>query len=305
MIVARHEGMLLVDKPIGMTSHEVVGWTRRLLGMRRVGHAGTLDPLASGLLPVLLGPATRLVRFMHGYPKCYVGLIRLGVETPTDDAEAAPPHIELPPLPPQDVLEAARRRLTGSYLQQPPAFSAKKIGGVPAHRLARRGFAPTLAPTLVTVHRLRLAARGPGRLAFAARVSSGTYLRSLARDLGRLVGTGAYLESLRRTGIGPLRVREALTPTDDLDGARAAVRIVPPESIPLPLPTIRLDRHACSLFGAGHPVGAPSVTAEPGAFARILAEDGRLMGVAELRAEGGVQPRVVLQAAGPASEAVR
>ncbi len=242
-------GLLLVDKPVGWTSHDVVAWARRGLATRRVGHGGTLDPLASGLLPLLVGPATRLVDTLHGWPKTYVGEVQLGLETPTGDFEGVDASaIAPPPLPPAAVLAAARRRLEGPQLQVPPAFSAKKIRGTPAHEIARHGGSVTLAAVPVTVHALRLAGRPGGRLAFAARVSSGTYIRTLARDLGRLCGTGGCLASLRRTAIGPLRVRGALRPRGPVERGSLRAALQPPEAVPLPLPTVRLDEAGADLF---------------------------------------------------------
>lgn len=281
-------GLVLVDKPAGWTSHDVVAWLRRSLGVRRIGHAGTLDPLATGLLPCLVGPATRLVRFLHLWPKSYVGVIALGEETPSGDAEQAR-GASAAATPPAAVLAAAVARLTGDYLQTPPAYSAKKLGGTPAHRLARRGFAPDLPPVPVTVHRLRVHPVDGGRLLFAARVSSGTYLRALARDLGRLVGTGAHLERLRRTGIGPLRVREARPPAGD----PTAIELLPLEAIPLPMPTVALSAEERTAFLAGRTL--PCAAEETGGgWRRIVDREGRLLGVAERVAGRRLQPRVVL-----------
>jgi len=291
-------GLLLIDKPPGRTSHDVVRWVRRELGLRRVGHAGTLDPLATGLLPCLVGPATRLLQHLHGWPKTYVGIVALGAESPTGDIEGldgTPPR-EVP-TPPEAAVLAAEERLRGTYLQQPPAFSAKKIGGVRAHQLARRGFEAPLAPARVTVHRLRLVRAAGGRIHFAAEVSSGTYLRSLARDLGRLLGTGAHLAALRRTGIGPLRVRQALRPAWDEGCPGLAGRLIGLEGIPLRLPTVLLDRDGSRLFSQGRLVPGP-----PGAVAgpvRALDVEGRLAGIAEVVAGGDLSPRTVLREAEP------
>ncbi len=288
-------GMILLDKPVGMTSHDAVDWLRRRLGVRRVGHAGTLDPLASGLLPLLVGPATRLVAMLHGWPKTYVGLIELGRETATGDLEGAAAAAPLAPLPPLAVLRALEEQLTGRRLQRPPVYSAKKIGGVPAHRLARRGRAPELPPRPVTVFRLRLTPRPPGRLAFAARVSSGTYLRSLARDIGRMVGVGGCLASLRRTGIGPLRVRAALAPRPELDGPAIRAALTPPELIPLPIPSVAVSAAGAALFVRGRTIdGSPVVVG----LVRVL-DGARLLGLGEVAGDGGLRPRVVLAAGMP------
>lgn len=290
-------GLLLVDKPTGMTSHDVVAWARRGLATRRVGHAGTLDPLASVLLPLLVGRATRLVSYLHGWPKTYVGVVQLGLEAETGDLEGADlSSFVPPPLPPAAVLEAARRRLTGPHLQTPPAYSAKKIRGTPAHAIARRGALPVLASVPVTVHALRLRPVDGGRVQFAARVSSGTYLRSLARDIGRLCGTGGCIAALRRTAVGPLRVR-GVTRAAIARPERGALRplLLPPESAPLPLPTITLDAPGCERFRGGRPVEVPDLAAA-GAL-RVLGPDGLLEGIGTADPEAGVvRPRVVLRA---------
>jgi len=300
-------GLLLVDKPSGVTSHDVVAWLRRRLGAQRVGHAGTLDPLASGLLPLLVGPATRLVAQLHAWPKCYVGLIALGRETETGDLEGLD-LADLPraPLPPPVVLRNIQQQMTGTILQRPPVFSAKKIGGMPAHRLARRGRAPELPPAPVTFHRLRLVARPPGLIAFAARVSTGAYLRALARDVGRLLGVGGCLARLRRTGVGPLRVAVAIPPAPDLPAEEILRRLAPPEDIPLPLDTVWLDPGGAVFFRQGRivpPAGNPG-PGGPSGLVRVLG-DGGLEGLGELAADGGLRPRVVLAPAPPAGTAAR
>jgi tRNA pseudouridine55 synthase len=285
-------GLLLVDKPVGMTSHDVVAWARRSLGIRRIGHAGTLDPFASGLLPCCVGRATRLMRFLQLWSKTYTGVIALGEETPTGDTETAT-GAPLAPLPPAATIEAARRRLTGTYAQVPPAFSAKKIGGIPAHRLARRGAAPTLSPVRVTVHRLRIERRPPGRLAFAARVSTGTYLRTIARDVGRICGTGGHLETLRRSSIGPMSVRQAVVPGPDADPDSLLGRLIPAEGIPLPLPETVVDEVEAGRFLHGQAVADPEQQ-PPAGPRRVVGPAGRLLGIGEAGEAGRLRPCVVL-----------
>lgn len=296
-------GLLLVDKPSGVSSHAIVSWARRTLGVRRIGHAGTLDPLATGLLPCLVGRATRLVPYLQEWSKTYVGVIQLGEETPTGDAESArgePPA----PLPPADVLSAARRRLTGTYGQFPPAFSAKKVRGTPAYRLARQGFPPDLAPSTVTVYAFRVRALTDGRLAFAARVSSGTYIRSLARDLGRIVGTGAHLATLRRTRIGPLPVREALVPDRSLSREDLLGALVPLEDIPLPMPSVTLPDDEAGRFCSGNrvPCPDPSAGGGPTRVVRVSSAGSRLLGLAERGEDGTLAPRVVFMDPGSLPE---
>lgn len=284
-------GCLLVDKSAGMTSHDVVTWARRCLGVRRIGHAGTLDPFATGLLPCLIGPATRLVPYLHGWSKTYVGIVRLGEETSTGDIESA---TECPraPIPPPEALAAVRRRFLGRQLQVPPAYSAKKIGGVASYRLSRMGFPPTLPARQIVVHAFRLSARKDGDLAFAARVSTGTYLRAVARDVGRFLGTGAHLRALRRVAIGPMRVREAVVADPGGPTPSIATHVLALDRIPLPLPTVRISGESAQSFRHG----ARQALAEPIAGpARVMGADGELLGIGTVE-EGVLQPVVVFPA---------
>ncbi|NJN63494.1 MAG: tRNA pseudouridine(55) synthase TruB [Acidobacteria bacterium] len=286
-------GFVLLDKPVGWTSHDAVAWLRARLRERRIGHAGTLDPLASGLLPCLVGPATRLVPYLHAWPKTYVGTIVLGLETPTGDAEGIDlSAVSRAPPPPRTVLERARRALTGRLLQTPPAYSAKKLRGTPAHEVARAGGEPILVPVPVVVHSLRLVTLPDGDLGFAARVSSGTYIRSLARDLGRILGTGAFLAGLRRTAIGPLRVRAALVPAGRNEPRPPELAVQPIEELPLPIPDLQLDSLEVTRFGTGRSVENPR--GWEGAV-RVLTGEGTMLGIGMAdRDRGVVAPRVVL-----------
>ena len=209
------DGILLLDKPAGPTSHDVVAAARRALGLQRVGHAGTLDPAATGLLVILAGRATRLARFCSIMPKRYSGVIQFGTETDTDDAAGAPvgePDESWRVLL-QPELEAALRKVQARTHQVPPAVSAKKVDGVRSYRLARRGAAPALAPAPVVIERLRCDRfdRQLGEAHVDVLCSSGTYVRAIARDVGHELGTRAHLASLRRTEIGNWKVEDAMT----------------------------------------------------------------------------------------------
>ncbi len=203
-------GVLLVDKPAGLSSAEVVRQIKRRLRRARVGHLGTLDPFATGLLPILIAEATKLAPFLQQGAKEYAGMIVLGVETDTLDPEgmvtrSAPLPADLAPR-----LEAARREFIGRILQRPPLFSAIKRGGVPLYRLARRGIAmdaPAARP--VEIEELQLTLEEPARIHFRMVCSGGTYVRSLARDLGERLGTVAHLGQLRRLRSGAFRIEEA------------------------------------------------------------------------------------------------
>jgi tRNA pseudouridine55 synthase len=224
---ATADGLLLVDKPAGVSSHDVVGAARRALGEKRIGHAGTLDPFATGLLVLLVGRATRLLPHIPDEPKVYEACIRFGAETDTEDLHGAVTREA--PLPARDALLAALPRFVGDLQQVPPAYSAKRVDGQRAYARARAGEEVVLAPVAIRVHRwevLALREDAPGAVREAdVRITcgGGTYVRSLARDLGRAVGSAAHLVALRRTATGPFRVDGALT-LDDLREKRAALR---------------------------------------------------------------------------------
>ncbi|MFN2571232.1 MAG: tRNA pseudouridine(55) synthase TruB [Gemmatimonadales bacterium] len=199
-------------KPAGPTSHDVVDIVRRALGEQRVGHLGTLDPFAKGLLVLLIGRATRLAPFAAEWSKSYEGVIRLGVTTDTDDATGAviatAPWTGVTPAALADVIAGFR----GGYAQRPPAYSAVKIGGERAYRRARRGEVVTPEPRPVEIRELDIVEAAVPDLEFRATVSAGTYLRALARDIGAKLGCGAHLTALRRTAVGPLRLEHAVAP---------------------------------------------------------------------------------------------
>ncbi|HUI83434.1 MAG TPA: tRNA pseudouridine(55) synthase TruB [Candidatus Binatia bacterium] len=203
--------VMVVDKPAGWTSHDVVAKTRRILGERSIGHLGTLDPMATGVLPLLIGRMTRLCQFYGASDKAYEGTIRLGIATDTYDADGEPLGR------PQEVnvtleeLRAAAAAFVGSIQQLPPPFSAKKIAGVPAYRLARRKQPVELPPVEVQVREFTITSLQEGLVAFHCRVSSGTYVRSLAHDLGQKLCTGAHLASLRRTAVAEFTAEQSHT----------------------------------------------------------------------------------------------
>ncbi|MCK9519504.1 MAG: tRNA pseudouridine(55) synthase TruB [Dehalococcoidia bacterium] len=204
-------GILLLDKPQGWTSHDVVAKARGICHQRRIGHTGTLDPMATGLLVLCLGHATRLVEYMSEHDKQYVGEIVLGVSTDTDDAEGQ--VIAKQPVPPLDdaVLRSLEQEFTGVIEQVPPAYSAVKVEGQRAYAVARRGGELDLAARPVRIDRIRLALLEPGRLSIHLGCGPGTYVRSIARDIGAAVGCGAHLAALRRTRVGQFDIGEAMT----------------------------------------------------------------------------------------------
>ena len=229
-------GLVIVDKPSGMTSHDVVARVRRLAGTRRVGHAGTLDPMATGVLVVGVEKATRLLGYLTLTEKTYVATIRLGQSTSTDDAEGEPtggsPATDLPP----GALDAEIAELTGDIWQVPPGVSAIKVNGQRAYKLTRAGAAPELAARPVTVYEFTVTdVRKTGDFLdvdAVIRCSSGTYIRALARDLGATLGTGGHLTALRRTAVGPYRLDQART-LEDLTPADRGPRTRPRSTRPL------------------------------------------------------------------------
>ena len=257
-------GVLNVDKAAGETSFQVVRRLRHLTGAHRVGHAGTLDPLATGVLPILFESATRLAEFAHRLPKTYVADIHLGFATATDDAEAEPRPVGDPSgVSREDVVEALAE-FTGRILQEPPAFSAVKVDGKRAYRLARQGEDHRPAAREVEVYESRVLDFTPGPHAVARveiRCGSGTYLRSIARDLGRRLGVGGYLGRLVRTEYGPLSVDsaitlEAQTTADDVRG-----RLLPAEVILPDMERVRLNVEQEAMVRQGRAV---RVLPEPG-----------------------------------------
>ncbi len=202
-------GLLLIDKPAGITSHDVVDVARRAYGERSIGHLGTLDPFATGLLILLLGRATRLSTFIDNEPKVYEATIRFGNETDTDDATGTPTRTA--PSVDTNTLIDCIPKLTGAIAQMPPAYSAKKVAGVPAYRAARAGDAVELAPATVRILRWDVHSVTPETLSATIVCGGGTYIRALARDLGRLAGTAAHLSALRRTASGEFSVEDAAT----------------------------------------------------------------------------------------------
>ena len=206
-------GLLLVDKPAGITSHDVVDVARRAYAERSIGHLGTLDPFATGLLVLLLGRATRLASFIENEPKVYEATIRFGDETDTGDPTGD--VIRTAGLPSRQAVLDAIPSLTGDIQQIPPEFSAKKVSGAPAYRAARAGESVVLAPVPVTVHEWRVASLTDNELNVSITCGGGTYIRALARDLGRACGSAAHLASLRRIRSGEFDVKSAST-LDDL-----------------------------------------------------------------------------------------
>ncbi|MDR2338706.1 MAG: hypothetical protein LBF40_00995 [Deltaproteobacteria bacterium] len=311
-------GLLLLDKPSGPTSHDLVDMVRRALSQREVGHLGTLDPLASGLMGLLLGPATKLAPYLSGLPKRYRAEMLLGLATDSLDVLGAPigdlggalgsipkgsPLSAFPPeslVPPGALAigeDEVRHKLSGflgEFGQIPPGYSAIKVGGVPSHRLARRGEAPVLAPRRVWAKTLGLISFEPPVAVVECEVSSGFYVRSLARDLGLSLGLpGGCLRALRRLSIGPFDLGRAIAPPlsrEAIDGAL----ISPRDALPF-LPEYRADSRALSLLRDGRALHGPELDCGQAGLAsglvRVTGPDGELALIGEyvmgLSAEDG------------------
>jgi tRNA pseudouridine55 synthase len=285
------EGVLPVDKPVGPTSHDVVAEARRALRVRRIGHTGTLDPLASGLLLLCVGAATRLAEFLSGMDKIYEATALLGATTDTEDLES---EVVARTDAWRDVTEAQVREaltgFTGEILQVPSRFSAKKVGGIAAHRLVRQGEDVELPPKRVTVHSLELVAFEAPEVRFRVRCSSGTFIRSLARDLGESLEVGAHLTALRRTAVGGFGVEGALALSDLADPDRVAQRGLTPIQALADLPRVDLDDVGARDVGHGRAV--PAALADGGPV--VACVGGTLFAVGSVR-DGHFRPRKVLQ----------
>jgi tRNA pseudouridine55 synthase len=287
-------GVVNLDKPVGPTSHDMVDLVRRLTGMRRIGHAGTLDPLASGVLPILIGAATRFSDDLTGGAKRYQAVIRLGIRSATDDAQG-PLEVGSPP-PDQAAVAVALAVFVGTFEQRPPAFSARKVGGAVAHRAARAGAPIEAASRRVTVHAIDLLGIEPGEawldVRCDVRCGPGTYIRSIARDLGERLGCGGHLHALRRTEAAGLEVSRAVTPVQ-LERLAVAGRLdeaLLPIAPLLHLPQLRLDVDAAGRFLHG---SAISLRGERGAGRHAVFGDGTLLGIGVLH-DGVLAPRTVI-----------
>lgn len=278
------DGLLLVDKPAGITSHAVVDRARHALGIRRIGHAGTLDPFATGLLLLLVNRATRLLPFLAIEPKVYRATVRFGAQTTTDDRdgeivyEAAPPE--------QVIVERAILSLTGHLLQRPPSYSAKQVGGVRAYAAARRGEPLTLEPVGVTVHGWRVLARNGADLEVEIQCSGGTYVRALARDLGEATGSAAHLSALRRVRSGHFDVADAAS-MEAVDGGNYAL-ISPAEAVS------QLPRQALDDLEAKRVTHGRSVAAQTSGELVALCHADELLAVATRDGESW-RPKVVMR----------
>ncbi|MBA2301079.1 MAG: tRNA pseudouridine(55) synthase TruB [Acidobacteria bacterium] len=307
------DGVLVIDKPPGPTSHDVVAWARRVLREKRIGHTGTLDPLATGVLPLVIGRATRLASLLSSAEKEYEASVRLGAATDTYDATARLAAGGPPPTDPQiepGQVEEALAGFRGTFEQMPPPYSAKKVGGIPGYRLARKNAPTTLSPVSVTVQELTLLGIESGLIRLRVVGSPGFYVRSLAHDLGVRLGCGGHLETLRRTRAGRFALDVAVRLEDlERDALLAESRLVPIDAMLPDLPAVQLNErgarkasHGNSLSsedlaetGPGPDLHRTAGQSGPGpGRVRLMDPDGRLLGIAESGADGLLRPSIVL-----------
>ena len=269
-------GVLIIDKPAGLTSHDVVNRVRRILGQRSVGHLGTLDPMATGVLPIVTGSLTRLAQFYNNAGKTYEGTIRFGFSTDTYDAEGDPTSSAQPVELRPDQAETLASKFRGVIEQIPPPFSAKKIHGVPAYKLARKQKEVSLKPVQVEIKEFTILSVEGDRLRFRARVASGTYLRSVAHDMGQRAGCGAHLESLRRTAVaefsledahtlqdlGAERLASVLAGREGRDGTKEFMEkfVVHPRRVLPEFPSVTADDATAARIRSGRPVNLPELS---------------------------------------------
>jgi tRNA pseudouridine55 synthase len=284
-----------IDKPQGFTSHDVVARVRRILGEKSVGHLGTLDPMATGVLPLVTGRLTRLAQFYVKSEKEYEGEIRLGFATDTYDAEDTPADKVSEVQVSLEQVRAAATRFVGPIEQTPPPFSAKKVAGVPAYKLARKGKEVALSPVAVQVYELEITRVEGDRAEFRARVSSGTYMRSIAHELGQALGVGGHLANLRRTAVGEFRIADAVT-LERLEQAARAGELEPvlvhPRRVLPEMPSVTATPDAAAKIRNGMAVNLPEMS--QARQVKVFAGQAELVCIAERVAGTLFRPRIVV-----------
>src|ERR1700733_3385405 len=287
-------GLLVLDKPQGMTSHDVVAIVRRATGEKSIGHPGTLDPMATGVLPLLLGRYTRLAQFFNQADKHYTGHIRFGFATDTFDADGSPSTTPKPLTHSLDDLRTLSQKFRGDIDQLPPIFSAKKIKGTPAHKLARAGAEVPVKPARITIHDFQLTSLNHDTASFTISVSAGGYVRSVAHELGQLAGCGAHLSSLRRTSAGSFALNHALT-VDQLKASTPPEleRLLPHPRTLLPdMPAVTVDEQLAGRLRNGMQVNLPDLSQAP--LIKIFTAPTELLAIGRRVAGTLFQPIVVL-----------
>ncbi len=287
----------MIDKPAGMTSHDVVGVLRRITGERSIGHLGTLDPMATGVLPLLLGKFTRLAQYFTSAEKSYTGTIRFGFATDTYDAEGEPAGPDSKPALTLDQVRMAASRFHGEMEQTPPPFSAKKIAGTPAYKLAREGKPVELKAIAVRIHSFEIVALDGAEASFTMTISAGGYVRAVAHQLGQELGCGAHLSSLRRTQAGVFTLAEAhtLDELQPLAGNAIALEAlcIHPRSLLPEMPSVTGDAPALGRLRNGAQANLPEFSNAP--LVKVFADQNELVGIAKRVAGTLFQPVMVLE----------
>ena len=259
-------GVVIIDKPSGLTSHDVVNRVRRILGQRAVGHLGTLDPAATGVLPIVLGSLTRLAQFYAHSEKTYKGVIRFGFATDTYDADGKPTTPRQEVQLHCDEVRTLAAQFQGVIEQMPPPFSAKKIAGVPAYKLARKNKAVTLQPVQVEIKAFEILDTTADKATFRARVASGTYIRSVAHEMGQKLGCGAHLCSLRRTTVAEFAIKDAHTLEALANASQQGIAeslFVHPRKLVPQLPSVTATEESVALIRSGRSVNLPEMSRAP------------------------------------------
>ncbi len=276
-------GLLNLNKPPGITSRKAVDHVQRVVRPAKAGHAGTLDPLATGVLVVCVGPATRLIEFVQRMPKTYVGTFLLGRTSPTEDIEGEVTELPNPVVPSHDQILAAAERFVGRIQQRPPAYSAVKVQGQRAYKLARKEAPFELKPRPITIHRIEVLQYEYPALTLDIECGSGTYVRSLGRDLAESLGTGAVMSALQRTAIGSFRVSEAIDP-EAVTKTSWTSDLLPPLRAVAALPQVELSPEEAQRIRNGQTIDRPVQAEETGELAAVD-DQGRLLAVLTRRGD--------------------
>jgi tRNA pseudouridine55 synthase len=292
------DGVIIVDKPEGWTSHDVVGKMRRIAGTKRIGHLGTLDPIATGVLPLVIGNATRLAQFYTASEKVYEAAIKFGFATDSYDRAGVPAGEAVPVTLDRAWLEAELSRYVGRLQQVPPPISAKKVGGVPSYKLARQNKAVELKPVEVEIYEARLLNLEGDMASVLIRCAAGTYVRSIAHELGLALGCGAHLQELRRTRSGEFDIAQARTiaALEALRAEDALPQILIPAAELLPsFPMVRVDPLTAGQIRQGRDFhSSPFQVARNTKHVKAIDEYGALVAIGELRAPNLYHPSVVM-----------
>jgi tRNA pseudouridine55 synthase len=291
-------GVLIIDKPAGLTSHDVVNRARRILQQRSIGHLGTLDPMATGVLPLLIGRATRLAQFFAPAEKKYTAHIRFGWATDTYDREGSRVSEPVVPTFSREELEAALAPFRGSFLQTPPPFSAKKIAGTPAYKLARKKIPVELTPVEVRVIDMDLDEFDGASARLRVHCSAGTYLRGIAHDVGQTIGCGAFLDSLRRTASGDFTEEQAHS-LEDLaklsEAGRLAEVLIPAAKLLPHFSTVAVDLLTVGQIRQGKDFRLSPFLASPSSkYVKAISQEGDLVAIGEARLPHLYHPILVL-----------